>query len=117
EVSGEDAWARVRADIESYAPRELLFPRSLEPLVREAYANTAAREATLPLSEESPSPCVDAEDAAAPVARITPAAHDAAASHGAALALTPQEDWLWEPTSCASLLLEQFGARTLEGYG
>src|SRR5919199_687407 len=59
EVSGADAWARVRADIESYAPRELLFPS----------------------------------------------------------ALTPLEEWLWEPTSCASLLLEQFGARTLEGYG
>ena len=118
EVSGEDAWARVRADIESYAPRELLFPRSLEPLVREAYANTAAREATLPLStEESRQPCNDEDDAPAPVARITPAAHAAAASHGSALALTPLDDWLWEPTSCASLLLEHFGARTLEGYG
>jgi DNA mismatch repair protein MutS len=33
------------------------------------------------------------------------------------VALTPLEDWLWEPLTCASLLLEQFGARTLEGYG
>ncbi|HEX6625522.1 MAG TPA: hypothetical protein VF064_17535, partial [Pyrinomonadaceae bacterium] len=32
ESTGPDAWARVRADIESYAPRELLFPASLAPL-------------------------------------------------------------------------------------
>ena len=118
EVSGADAWARIRADIESYSPRELLFPRSLEPLVREAYAGHNAREATLPLStEESQRPCDDDGETNAPVARITPAAHAAAASSGASLALTAVDDWLWEPTSCASLLLEHFGARTLEGYG
>jgi len=117
EVSGPDAWARVRADIESYSPRELLFPRSLEPLVREAYANTAARGATLPLPPEESRPYSEDDDSHAPVARITPAAHAAAAASGYALALTPVDDWLWEPTSCASLLLEHFGARTLEGYG
>jgi DNA mismatch repair protein MutS len=117
EVSGPDAWARVRADIESYSPRELLFPRSLEPLAREAYANTAAREATLPLTPEEALPSSEDGDSHAPVARITPAAHAAAAAAGAALALTPVDDWLWEPASCASLLLEHFGARTLEGYG
>jgi DNA mismatch repair protein MutS len=117
EVSGPDAWARACADIESYSPRELLFPRSLEPLVRDAYAGHAAREATLSLPEMPAPPCEDDEDAGAPVARITPAAYAAAASHCSALALTAVDDWLWEPTSCASLLLEQFGARTLEGYG
>lgn len=119
EVSGPDAWARVRADIDSYSPRELLFPRSLEPLVRDAYASQNARDATLPLASEESRPYSEDEDddSHAPVARITPAAHAAAAASGAALALTPVDDWLWEPTSCASLLLEHFGARTLEGYG
>ncbi|HEX6182513.1 MAG TPA: DNA mismatch repair protein MutS [Pyrinomonadaceae bacterium] len=109
EVTGPDAWARVRADVESYAPRELLFPRSLSPLVRDAYAGSA-HTAPLPLGAEP-----QEDDPEAPVARITPAEHDATRSDG--LPLTPLEDWLWEPTSCASLLLEQFGARTLEGYG
>ncbi|HYE15911.1 MAG TPA: hypothetical protein VD968_15825, partial [Pyrinomonadaceae bacterium] len=111
EVSGPDAWARVRADIESYSPRELLFPASLAPLVKDAYTGTAAHTAPLPLSAG------DERDAAAPVARISPAGMAAATANGAGLALTPIDDWLWEPTSCASLLLEQFGARTLEGYG
>ncbi|HEX8150134.1 MAG TPA: DNA mismatch repair protein MutS [Pyrinomonadaceae bacterium] len=109
EVSGPDAWARVRSDIESYAPRELLFPRSLAPLVKEAYAG-GAPHATPPPPETEPE---DVDEA--PVARITPAEHDAPRGEG--LPLTPLEDWLWEPTSCASMLLEQFGARTLEGYG
>ncbi|MDT7690413.1 MAG: mismatch repair protein MutS [Acidobacteriota bacterium] len=109
EVSGPDAWARLRADIESYAPRELLFPRSLAPLVKDAYSSErGAHTAPLPLNAEP----VDAD---APVARIMPA--EQAATNNGDLALTPIEEWLWEPTSCASLLLEQFGARTLEGYG
>jgi DNA mismatch repair protein MutS len=109
EVSGADAWARVRADIESYAPRELLFPRSLAPLVKDAYARRGAHTAPLPLNAEP-------ENDDAPIARIMPAEHAATASVGD-IALTPIEEWHWEPTSCASLLLEQFGARTLEGYG
>jgi DNA mismatch repair protein MutS len=109
EVTSPDAWARVRSDIESYAPRELLYPRSLAPLVREAYAAAHAHTAPLPLDTEP------REDDSAPVARIMPAEQDALRGEG--LPLTPLEDWLWEPTSCASLLLEQFGARTLEGYG
>src|SRR5215212_3071124 len=71
EVTGPDAWARVRSDIESYAPRELLYPRSLAPLVKEAYAAAHARTAPLPLDTEP------LEDDAAPVARIMPAEQDA----------------------------------------
>jgi len=108
EVCGPDAWARVRADIESYAPRELLFPVSLAPLVKDTYAGRGARTAPPPLSNEP-------QSENAPLARITPSEH--AASAGDAVALTPLDEWLWEPTSCASLLLEQFGARTLEGFG
>src|SRR5205085_2291064 len=111
EVNGPDAWARIRSDIESYAPRELLFPRSLAPLVKDAYDVGPSHTAPLPL--EALQHEDDVDDAT--VARIMPAEHAAARSEG--LPLTPLEDWLWEPTSCASLLLEQFGARTLEGYG
>src|SRR5437764_88730 len=117
EVSGPDAWARVRAGVESYALRELLFPSSLAPLVKDAYAGRGAHTATLPLSiePEGETRSNDSKADGAPLARITPAGHAAQAAHG--IALTPLDEWLWEPTSCASLLLEQFGARTLEGYG
>jgi DNA mismatch repair protein MutS len=116
EATGADAWARIRADIESYAPRELLFPRSLAPLVKDAYAGRGAHTTPLPLGAEPREPGAEPGEMDAPVARIMPAEH-AATSSGGDLALSPLEEWLWEPTSCASLLLEQFGARTLEGYG
>src|SRR2546421_3781289 len=34
QASGSESWKRIAADIESYAPRELLFPESLAPLMR-----------------------------------------------------------------------------------
>src|SRR6266513_6382765 len=40
QANGPDAWARIVADIQSYVPRELLFPASLAPLVRSGFANT-----------------------------------------------------------------------------
>src|SRR5947209_4525338 len=94
ESSGQDAWARVRADIESFAPREILFPRSLEPLVKDSYAGHGAHTPPLPLNVED-------QEESAPVARIMPAEY-AATSNGSGVALTPLEDWLWEPTSCAT---------------
>ena len=123
EVSGHDAWARVRADIESYAPRELLFPRTLAPLIKDSYAGHGPHTAPLPLTSEQDENFTDERhDDNMPLARITPAEDAAtvsvqAATGSSGVALTPLDEWLWEPTSCASLLLEQFGARTLEGYG
>jgi len=108
EASGPDAWPRIRAHIESYAPRELLFPESLKLLVQDSYAGLGARTTPLPLNQQY-------SDGVAPVARISPPDH--ATTNGDGMALTPIDDWLWEPLSCASLLLEQFGVRTLEGYG
>jgi DNA mismatch repair protein MutS len=120
EVCGDDAWARIVADVESYAPRELLFPASLEPLVREAFQAHGARRAdALSLPETDGAEGEPDRTGAATVARISPAsgAGTNAGSAPVGPSLTPLDDWLWEPTSCASLLLEQFGARTLEGYG
>ena len=113
EAAGPDAWARIRADVESYAPRELLFPTSLEPLVRDEYAGRT-HTTPLPLAhvadDQSPPAAQNA-----PLARITPAGSAAFAAQG--MALTPLDDWLWESINCAALLLEQLGARTLAGYG
>jgi DNA mismatch repair protein MutS len=40
ESRGADSWPRILADLESYAPRELLFPASLAPLVKDAFSPT-----------------------------------------------------------------------------
>jgi DNA mismatch repair protein MutS len=106
EARGADAWPRIRADIESYSPRELLFPASLAPLIKNSYTGGAARTEPLPPARDTN---------VVPFAR--PAASETANFGGSCLSLSPLDDWLWEPVSCASLLLEQFGAYTLEGYG
>ncbi|HEV2705963.1 MAG TPA: DNA mismatch repair protein MutS [Pyrinomonadaceae bacterium] len=112
-ASGADAWERIRADLESYAPRELLFPASLAPLIRDTYAGRGAHTAPLPLDATAHETQTQTR---APVAHIRPATTEPV-NNQTQMALTPLDDWLWEPLACASLLLEQFGARTLEGYG
>ncbi|MDQ3687343.1 MAG: DNA mismatch repair protein MutS, partial [Acidobacteriota bacterium] len=109
EARGTEAWARIRSDIESYAPRELLYPASLAPLIKNVFAGHAGRTAPLPLSNN------DEQSNVVPLARPTPP--DTVALNCGPVALTPLDDYLWEPIECASLLLEQFGARSLEGYG
>ena len=37
QAAGKDAWEKIVADIESYAPRELIFPQALSALVRSGF--------------------------------------------------------------------------------
>jgi len=101
--SGAGAWEKIRADIESYAPRELLFPASLEPLIK-AGLTGKVQTAPLPLSVSSPN------DKPQP-------AYGSAIPQFPEITLTPLEDWLWQANDCAQLLLDHFGVRTLAGYG
>ena len=106
EASGPEAWDRIRADIESYAPRELLFPASLTVLVKDAFRGTTAHTAPLPLGNGQ-------EDQGRPAARPSPPASNGSVP----LTLTALDDWLWQADTCASSLREQFGVRELSGYG
>src|SRR5712692_10221858 len=71
--TGRDAWDRISADIESYAPRELIFPAALAPLIR---AGFSAAPRTAPL------PNLGAHASSVPVA--------------SGATLTPMDDWLWQ---------------------
>ncbi len=104
--SGAGAWEKIRSDIESYAPRELLFPASLEPLIK-AGLTGKVQTAPLPLS-------VASANESQP--QIQPA-RSPAIPQFLEITLTPLEDWLWQTSDCAQLLLNHFGVRTLAGYG
>ena len=97
--SGRDSWTRIRAALESYAPRELLFPASLGALIKSSLSGKV-HTAPLPL-----------QDGNGTESSIS------ANEYGFAATLTPIEDWLWQRDDCASLLLEQFKVKTLDGYG
>src|SRR4051812_24759458 len=97
QARGSESWQRIAADIESYAPRELLFPASLAPLVRGGFTNQARTEA-LPL--------------------------DTGSNHAAnnpinvlAATLPPLDDWLWQADDAESLLIKHLGVRSLDGFG
>jgi len=102
QANGPDAWTAISAGLESYAPRELLFPASLGPLVRSGFSNSP-KTAPLPLAEST-----NAEASPA-----TAAANEIFAG----TTLTPLDDWLWQADDCAALLLKQFKSQSLEGYG
>jgi DNA mismatch repair protein MutS len=121
--SGAGAWEKIRADLESYSPRELLFPTSLAPLIN-AGLSPKAQTAPLPLADVTQSLHPDAETTGVNEnersqtnsSRYNPPTDSQKPSFIDA-ALTPIEDWLWQKKDCAELLQNHFGVRSLEGYG
>ncbi len=123
--SGADAWDKIRGDLESYAPRELLFPTSLAPLIN-AGLSAKAQTAPLPLGDvtqtvrfqdnSEPGSLSDGESSQTNSLRYN-VPHEPHRSQFLDAALSPIEDWLWQKKDCAELLLNHFGARSLEGYG
>jgi len=102
--NGPEAWERIRSGIESYSPRELLFPASLAPLIN---AGLSGKVHTTPLPLKT-------DDPALPVGEKT---NEPARQQFIDAALTPLDDWLWQKQDCADLLLRHFAVRSLEGYG
>jgi DNA mismatch repair protein MutS len=111
--SGADAWEKIRSDLESYSPRELLFPTSLAPLIN---AGLSAKPQTAPLPLVSPADAKDAANLKATAGSFS-FSNSVQRSQFLDAALTSIEDWLWQKKDCAELLLSHFGARSLEGYG
>jgi DNA mismatch repair protein MutS len=97
--TGRDSWTRIRADLESYAPRELLFPASLGALIK---TGLSGRVHTAPL------PLDNGEASSVEIS---------ANEYGFDATLTPLDDWQWQRDDCYSLLVNHFKVRTLDGYG
>ena len=140
QADGSDAWQRIAADIESYAPRELLFPAALTTLVRAGFSSAqrteplpltgslspweraGVRERSLATKEEeqkniSASVAVGPHPNPLPMGEGTGPQFASPDSGGLAATLTPLDDWLWQNQDCESLLIKQFGVRSLDGYG
>ena len=97
--TGRDSWTRIRATLESYAPRELLFPASLAALIKSGLSGKQ-QTAPLPLQTER------SEQQGFSNNEI-----------GFSATLTPLDDWQWQREDCQALLLDHFKARILDGYG
>jgi DNA mismatch repair protein MutS len=104
--TGKDAWLRIRADLESYSPRELLFPTSLGPLIKTGLSGKV-QTAPLPLQARN----TDGKQSESQFTAVS------ANEHGIDATLTPLEDWLWQREDCANTLRTHFKVQSLDGYG
>lgn len=112
EARGSDSWSRIVADLESYAPRELLFPASLGPLVRRGLTGKIHTE-PLPLQ-----PPTEQNSGNHPVVvNQFQSPPTSANDRNNTAALTALDDWLWQRDDCAELLRRHFGVHSLDGYG
>ncbi len=94
ELFGAKSWAEICADIESFAPRELLFPESLQKLFEQTFASSTC------LIERSN------------VVSISPPV-----SNKFSTTLTPLDDWLFHFDDCETILKNQFNVQHLSAFG
>lgn len=99
QIIGEDAWQKTCAEIESFAPKELLFPESLSQLVE----NTFSDSKFLTLSDAYRSSNV-VSFSQQNTSRFT-------------TALTSLDDWLFHLEDAENILKKQFNVKELTGFG
>ncbi len=96
QFSGRNSWANACTDIESFAPRELLFPESLRKLVESTFGNfrnPALSDASNVISISSPN--------AVKFSTV----------------LTALDDWLFQVEDCETVLKNQLKVCELTAYG
>ena len=107
QCTGIDAWKTIAADIESFAPRELLFPESLARVVKQQFNSQTFSD----LNDNKNTPSLsDASN----VVRFP---NKSTASNGFSLTLTPLDDWLFVDDYCEALLKNHFRVHDLAGFG
>ncbi len=88
EIAGSEAWQKIRDEIETYAPRELLYPTSLEGLILQAF--------------QSPN---------------NPVLFGESGSNVSSITLTPVDDVNFDQKDSERLLKTQMAISELAGFG
>jgi len=96
QFTGSDAWSKICADIESYAPRELLFPESFQKLIENSFGSL------VPQISSEKSNVVSISQPSKTKFSTT---------------LTALDEWLFQFDDCENLLKRQFYVRDLIGFG
>ncbi len=94
--SGANAWAEITTEIESYAPREILFPVSIRSLIENIFSDSLDRN--LYNSDK--------------IISIMPAGNNKFSA-----TLTELDEWLFNSEDCAELLKTHFKVQHLTAYG
>src|SRR5437762_1201054 len=96
QFSGESAWQRVLEQLDCFAPREIIFPKSHEPLFR-AGLKTESGEAPITSENESTA--------------------QAMSFSGYQPALIPLDEWFFSFDRARELLVSHFAVASLDGFG
>ena len=99
QIEGNNSWERICAEIENFAPRELLFPKSLEKLAEQSFINQAPK-LTQPMLSGNVVPL-----------------HSLHNNSKFTTVLTPLDDWLFDLHDGENALKNQFRVNTLDGFG
>jgi DNA mismatch repair protein MutS len=103
QITGTNAWAEICADLESYAPREILFPEYLQKVIESTFVKTGNGSDRVMFDKNHPG--ADAS----PLLRKE-------GSFGTST-LTPLEDSDFLLEDCANLLKHQLNVKELDGFG
>ncbi len=96
EITGPDAWQKIAEEIETFSPRELLYPRSLETLIAKTYGS--------PQNAGSPS-------------LFSVQRQSSGSSDLPAITLTSLEDVNFDFNDSERLLKQQLEVKELSGFG
>ena len=96
QTTGNNAWSNICADLENFAPREILFPESLQSLIENSFGSTHSNKTANSSN----------------VFHITPPDSNKTYS-----ALTPLDDWLFHREDCENLLTNHLKVKELTGFG
>jgi DNA mismatch repair protein MutS len=95
QISDKNSWTKICSDIESFSPRELLFPETLRHLVEESFGSVSHKNTQN-----------------VPDAIISPAKQNVFFT-----TLTPLDDYLFNADECEQKLSWQLNVRDLSGFG
>ena len=96
QFSGDTAWQRVLEQLDSFAPREIIFPKSHEPLLRSGVKT----------GNDDGSVTAEGASGANPLS-----------FSGYQPALIPLDEWFFSFDRARELLLSHFAVASLEGFG
>jgi DNA mismatch repair protein MutS len=96
QFDGAESWVKLRTQIESFAPKELLYPASLRQTIGEAFGLSVVDKL--------------------PAFSLSSDKRTIQTGHGL-VTLTELEDWYFVSDDCSRLLNEQFRTKELKGFG
>lgn len=116
QFDGAEGWQQVQEQLEIFAPREVVLPSSLLPLIRYSSASKEARKAKQTVAQASN--LTDQPNNNETAVAIAPESlADEGWEKNDKMIFTPLDDWLFGYEHAESLLRAQLGVTSLDGFG